>query len=439
MGQFGGGMNRIWHETRQAHTESYYAATANDAFDEGALNGADEADVCVIGAGYTGVSTALHLAEKGYKVVVLEANKLGWGASGRNGGHVGTGQRKEQADLEASLGAERAKILWDYGLEAVATVEARVQKHQIACDFKKGILHVANKASAVPGFHDGVRHLRDNYGYDQAEFVDGAGVEAMVGSSKYHAGYLDHGSRHLHPLNYLLGLARAAKQAGVRFYQDSPVTHYDKGEPAKVHTDKGSVVATYVVFATNGYLHKLEPRLARKIMPINNFVLATEPLSESVARSLIRDDVAVQDSLFVINYWKLSGDNRLIFGGGENYSSRFPADIKQFVRKYMLRVYPQLADVNIDYGWGGTLAITLNRMPSFGRLESNVFYGQGYSGHGVPTATMGGKLLAEAVSGTAERFDVLSSLPQPMFPGGTLLRWPGLVAGMLYYSLLDKL
>ncbi|MBB3168281.1 NAD(P)/FAD-dependent oxidoreductase [Simiduia aestuariiviva] len=432
-------MNRIWHETRQAHTDSYYAATANCTFDEGALQGAKVADVCVIGAGYTGVSAALHLAEKGYKVIVLEANKVGWGASGRNGGHVGTGQRKEQADLEATLGKETAKILWDFGLEAVATVEDRINKHQIQCDLKQGILHLANKASEVKDFEAGVRSLQTDYGYDQAEFVGKAQVDQMVGNSNYHAGYLDKGSRHLHPLNYLLGLAKAAQAAGVRFYQDSPVTHYSKGEPAVVHTPSGQVSATYVVFATNGYLNKLEPRLARKIMPINNFVLATEPLDDSTARSLIRDDVAVQDSLFVINYWKLSGDNRLIFGGGENYSSRFPADIKQFVRKYLLRIYPQLAGTRIDYGWGGTLAITLNRMPSFGRLEPNVFYGQGYSGHGVPTATMGGKLLAEVISGTAERFDVLASLPQPMFPGGTLLRWPGLVAGMLYYSLLDKL
>ncbi|UTA49610.1 FAD-binding oxidoreductase [Simiduia sp. 21SJ11W-1] len=432
-------MNRIWHETRQAHTDSYYAATANIQFEEGPLTGAETADVVVIGAGYTGVSTALHLAEKGYSVVVLEANRIGWGASGRNGGHVGTGQRKEQADLEASLGKERAKILWDFGLEAVATVEERIHKHKIQCDLKQGILHVANKASEVEDFRAGVNTLRNDYGYSQAEFVDKDQVGEMVGNQRYHAGYLDRGSRHLHPLNYLLGLASAARAAGVRFYQDSPVTHYDKGEPAVVHTGQGQVSATYVVFATNGYLSKLEPRLARKIMPINNFVLATEPLDDATAQSLIRDDVAVQDSLFVINYWKLSGDNRLIFGGGENYSSRFPSDIKSFVRKYMLRVYPQLANTRIDYGWGGTLAITLNRMPCFGRLEPNVFYGQGYSGHGVPTATMGGKLLAEAVSGTAERFDVMATLPQPTFPGGTLLRWPGLVAGMLYYSLLDKL
>ncbi|MDN3639814.1 FAD-binding oxidoreductase [Simiduia curdlanivorans] len=432
-------MNRIWHETKQAHTSSYYAATAKHQFDNGALVGHETTDVCVIGAGYTGVSAALHLAEKGYQVTVLEANQVGWGASGRNGGHVGTGQRKDQSDLETMLGQDKASLLWQFGLEAVATVESLVAKHQIDCDFKTGILHLASKAKEIPDFKAGVEHLRERYGYTQAEFLTKAQVDERVGSDKYHGGYLDSGSRHLHPLNYLLGLAKAAELAGVRFYQNSPVTHYVKGANPVVHTDQGSITAKFLVFATNGYLAGLEPRLARKIMPINNFVLATEPLPEAEARALIRDDTALQDSLFVINYWKLSGDNRLIFGGGENYTSRFPRDLKAFVQKYMLRVYPHLATKKVDYAWGGTLAITLNRMPNFGRLEPNVFYAQGYSGHGVPTATMAGKLLSEAVAGTAERFDVMASLPQPMFPGGTLLRWPGLVAGMLYYSLMDKL
>ena len=199
------------------------------------------------------------------------------------------------------------------------------------------------------------------------------------------------------------------------------------------------MTADYVVLGCNAYLGKLNNTMAARIMPINNFVLATEPLSDALARELIRDDVAVQDTLFVINYWKLSGDNRLLFGGGENYRQRFPRDIKAFVRKYMLRIYPQLTDTRIDYAWGGTLAITMNRMPSFGRLAGNVFYAQGYSGHGVPTATLAGKLMSEAIAGTAERFDLMANLPARAFPGGVLRRWPGLVLGMLYYSLLDKL
>ncbi|WP_250460857.1 NAD(P)/FAD-dependent oxidoreductase [Microbulbifer litoralis] len=421
------------------HTDSYYAASANPAPVYPQLEGEVDADVCVIGAGYTGLSSALHLAERGYRVVVLEAERIGWGASGRNGGHVGVGQRRGQQDLEKMLGAETARQLWDMSVEAVQLVEELVTRHGIRCDLKRGIMHLAAKRSHNEGLKEEVELLRERYGYGQMRYIDEAEARSLVGSERYFGAQVDSGSLHLHPLNYALGLADAAAAAGVRFFEHSRVTRYTGGSPCTVNTERGRVKAGNVVLACNGYLGGLEPRMAGKIMPINNFVLATEPLPESLARELIANDHALQDTLFVIDYWKLSGDNRLIFGGGENYSSRFPQDIRQFVRKYMLRVYPQLADTPIEFGWGGTLAITMNRMPHLGRLEPNVFYSQGYSGHGVPTATLAGKLIAEVVAGTEERFDVLARIPTPTFPGGTLLRWPGLVMGMLYYSLKDKL
>lgn len=421
------------------HTDSYYAASANPAPVYPQLEGEVDADVCVIGAGYTGLSSALHLAERGYRVVVLEAERIGWGASGRNGGHVGVGQRRGQQDLEKMLGAETARQLWDMSVEAVQLVEELVTRHGIRCDLKRGIMHLAAKRSHNEGLKEEVELLRERYGYGQMRYIDEAEARSLVGSERYFGAQVDSGSLHLHPLNYALGLADAAAAAGVRFFEHSRVTRYTGGSPCTVNTERGRVKAGNVVLACNGYLGGLEPRMAGKIMPINNFVLATEPLPEPLARELIANDHALQDTLFVIDYWKLSGDNRLIFGGGENYSSRFPQDIRQFVRKYMLRVYPQLADTPIEFGWGGTLAITMNRMPHLGRLEPNVFYSQGYSGHGVPTATLAGKLIAEVVAGTEERFDVLARIPTPTFPGGTLLRWPGLVMGMLYYSLKDKL
>jgi len=421
------------------HTDSYYAASANGAPFYGALEGDIEADVCIIGAGYTGLSSALHLAERGFKVVVLEAERIGWGASGRNGGHVGVGQRKGQEDLEKMLGLETAKALWDMGLEAVQLVEELIRKHDIQCDMKRGIMHLAAKPSHDAWLREEVELLNERYGYQQMRYADKSEVRSLVGSDRFHGGQIDDGSLHLHPLNYALGLADAAASAGVEFYEYSRVTSYRGGSPCVVNTAKGRVRARNVILACNGYLGDLEPRMAGRIMPINNFVLATEPLPEDLARELIANDYALQDTLFVINYWKLSGDNRLVFGGGENYTSRFPQDIRAFVRQYMLEVYPQLADTRIDYGWGGTLAITLNRMPSIGRLEPNVYYSQGYSGHGVPTATFAGKILSEVVAGTEERFDILARIPTRSFPGGTLLRWPGLVAGMLYYSLKDKL
>ena len=422
----------------EGYVASYYAASARPVVERPVLDCDVDADVCVIGGGFTGISAALHLAERGYSVVVLEAERVGWGASGRNGGHVGVGQRKSQPDLEATLGDDLARTLWEFSVESVELVRNLVHGHDINCDWKEGILHVAAKPSHVAHLRSEAAHLREKYGYEQIRFVQKSETDQMLGSDKFHGGQLDSGSAHLHPLNYILGLARTAENAGARIFEHSRVESFTRDESPTVRTASGVVRAKYVVFGCNAYLGRLNSRMAADIMPINNFMLATEPLTDADAKSLIRDDVAVQDSLFVINYWKLSGDNRLLFGGGENYSSRFPADIKAFVRKYMLRIYPQLSRTRIDYGWGGTLAITLNRLPSFGRLADNVFFAQGYSGHGITTGTMAGKMLAEVVSGTAERFDVMASLPVKRFPGGMHLRWPGLVLGMLYYSMLDK-
>lgn len=423
----------------EGYVDSYYAASAVGLIKRPAAEGTLEADVCVIGGGFTGVSAALHLAERGYDVVLLEAERVGWGASGRNGGHVGVGQRKDQQALEALVGEDIARICWDLSLEAVDLVKERIARHAIDCDLKAGILHVAAKPGHVEGLRDDARHLQQAYGYETVRFVDQAETRAMVGSHRFYAGELFTEAAHLHPLNYVLGLARAAESAGARIFENSKVTKISTGRSISINTESASVKARYLVLGCNAYLEKLNARMARKIMPINNFVLATEPLSEALARELIRDDVAVADTLFVINYWKLSGDRRLLFGGGETYRRHFPPDLKNFVRKYMLRVYPQLEETCIDYAWGGTLAITLNRLPSFGRLADNVFFAQGFSGHGVPTATMAGKLLAEAVAGTAERFDVMANLPTPTFPGGTLLRWPGMVLGLMYYGLRDRL
>lgn len=424
---------------RSTHTHSYYAASAKGLCDFDQLQGHQDADVCVIGAGYTGLSTALHLAQRGFSVALLEAERVGWGASGRNGGQVGSGQHIDQPELEAKVGQQRARALWDISIEAVQTVRDLVSQHDIDCDLKQGILEVTHRASDSDDYQSAAEHLQNHYGYQHISFINRAEIRQLVGSNNYQCGSLDSFSCHLHPLNYALGLARAATQAGVKIFENSRVSHYSKGQSSLVTTANGSVKAQFVILACNGYLEKLEPQMAGKIMPINNFMLATEPLDEALCRELIRDDSAIADALFVVDYWRISGDNRLLFGGGENYTRRFPNDIKSFVRKYMLRVYPQLQNTRIDYGWGGTLAITVNRMPHFGRLGDNVFFAHGYSGHGVAMATMAGKLIAEAVAGTAERFDVMVNYPTHSFPGGILLRWPGLVAGMLFYSLRDKL
>ncbi len=403
------------------------------------LCGDAETDVCIIGGGYTGLSTAIHLRKLGFKVVLLEANRIGWGASGRNGGHVGTGQRADQAALEKWVGLDAAKGLWQLGLDAVRKVESLVNEFDIQCEFGEGNLHLASKSSHADDLESEVAHLKNTYNYNGASYLSSDQVAELTSAQGSYGGMLDSGARHLHPLKYALGLKHAAMQLGAELYENTPALTYQEGGKTVIKTPEGRVRARVLVLACNGYLGNLEPRIAGNMMPINNFMIATEPLSEELKTRINRDQLSMSDSLFVINYWKLSEDGRMIFGGGENYTSRFPSDIKSFVRPYMLKLYPELKHCTIDYGWGGTLGITMNRMPDFGRLSNSIFYAQGFSGHGVPTATLAGELLALAINGQSEKFDLMASVPTHRFPGGTLLRWPGLVAGMLFYSLLDKL
>jgi gamma-glutamylputrescine oxidase len=420
------------------HPDSYYAATMNRSLECPALRGDLRADVCVIGGGYTGLSSAIHLAERGYSVVLLEAERIGWGASGRNGGQCSVGQRKAQDDLEEAYGKEEAHRLWDLGVEAVAVVRDLIGRYSIDCDLKRGCLQTALKHSDAAWYRRYADHMQAEYGFEM-RYLEGAELEYLSGTDVFCGGLVEYASAHLHPLNYALGLADAARSLGVQIFEKSRVENYDRNRPTRVLTAQGSVTADYVVLGCNGYLERLEPRIAGKIMPLNNFIIATEPLSQEQQRLINPEDLCAYDAKFVVNFWKLSGDGRMLFGGGENYTRRFPSDIKSFVRKRMLPLYPQLADARIDYGWGGTLAVTMNRMPSFGRLEPDVYYALGFSGHGVQMATLAGKLIAEAVEGTAERFDVMARIPSPTFPGGTLLRWPGLVAGMLYHALKDRI
>ncbi|MFQ5958376.1 MAG: NAD(P)/FAD-dependent oxidoreductase [Alphaproteobacteria bacterium] len=425
--------------TRPAHAASYYAASANPSPDRPALAGDVDCDVCVVGGGFTGLSTALHLAERGYSVVVLESHRIGWGASGRNGGQLGSGLRSGASAMLARFGRDHARRLWDLAEEAKATVRGRIARHAIACDYKPGVLLAAAKPRHTAWMAREVELRREHFDYPHARLVSAAEVRAMVATGRYHGGVFDAGAGHLHPLNYALGLARAAEDAGAGLFEDSPATAVESGSRAVVRTARGRVRARYVVLCCNGYLGRLERRIAGKIMPIANYMLATEPLGAERAGALVPDDIAVCDSNFVVDYFRLSADRRLLFGGGETYSGREPRDPKRFVRKYMLRVFPGLADAGIDYAWGGMLAITLNRLPQFGRLAGDVYFAHGFSGHGVALTSLAGKLIAEAIAGTAERFDLFAAISHRDFPGGTLLRKPGLVLGMLYYGLRDRL
>lgn len=425
------------------HPASYYAATVKGAPATQRLTEDKSCDVCIVGAGYTGLSAALHLAKKGFDVIVLEAARIGWGASGRNGGQMGTTHRKTQAELETMLGMTRAHAMWELAKDSVATVTSIIKDYDIECDLKPGVLHAAWKESDMPDLKAEAEHMARTYDYNKLSVLSRDEIRQEVDTECYSGGVLDEGGAHLHPLNYALGMARAAISHGAKIYEQTRVLDVTKDAPAKIKTVHGTVTAKQVILACNGYLGNLEPRVAGYIMPINNFIIATQPLGDA-AKTLIPNNVAIQDTKFVIDYYRLSADGRLLFGGGENYSRHFPRDIASFVRKPMLRVFPQLKDTHIDYAWGGTLAITMKRMPQFGRFAPNLFYGHGYSGQGVNVATLGGKLLAEAVAaeasghGLPERFNLMASIEATKFPGGTWLRYPGLVAGMLFYAMRDR-
>jgi gamma-glutamylputrescine oxidase len=421
------------------HVPSYYLATAIGLIERPALHGAVDCDVAVVGGGYSGLSAALHLAERGYSVVLLEAQRVAWGASGRNGGQLNTGLRKGPSDLVAAYGRDWAKRLFAMAEEAKAMVHERIARHAIACDLKPGVMLAALKERDQGWMREEVEVSRTVFGYDKLTLLDRDRIRARVASPRYCAGMLDAGAAHLHPLNYALGLARAAEAVGARIFEGSPVTALERGKTVSLTTPTGRVTARFAVLAGNAYLGRLEPRIAGAIMPINNYIIATEPLGEARARALIADDVAVHDTKFVVDYYRLSADRRLLFGGGETYSRHGPADIAGFVRPHMLRVFPQLADVRIDHAWGGTLAITLSRLPQIGRLEPNLYFAHGFSGQGVALTGLAGKLIAEAIAGQAERFDVFARLEHRNFPGGTWLRRPAQVLGMLYYSLRDKM
>ncbi len=432
-------MNVLYANDRPGkYPASYYHATADELEKFPPVTGEVKCDVCVIGAGYTGLSAALHLAEKNHDVVLLDAHRIGWGASGRNGGQLASGQRVEQGALEKMFDLEQAKTLWQLGHDANALVRDLITKHNINCDLKDGVIHANHRQRFTKHSLSEVEHLNTVYGYDKISFLDRQTIRQLLDTNAYCSGTLDMGGAHLHPLKLAFGLARAAVKAGVQIFEQSEVLNLAQTDPATVTTANGKVTARFVVVACNGYLGDLDKKTARHVMPINNFIIATRPLDRNLAASLIANDAAVADSKFVINYYRLSADNRLLFGGGENYSYRFPADIKAFVRKPMLEIYPQLKDTKIDYGWGGTLAITMNRLPFMKHLKPNILTAGGYSGEGLGMGTFAGKLMADAIDGTAGKFDIMSSIPTQKFPGGKVSRAPLLALAMLYYSLRDK-
>lgn len=421
------------------YPRSYYADRATPLPPFPSATGDLSCDVCVVGAGFMGLSTAYHLALRGYDVILLDAQRVGFGASGRNGGQVSMGQRLDQDDLEAIVGTEHAHRMWDIGAQAVDLVRGLTKMDEVETQLHPGIIHTVHKKRYHAHNQSYVAHMSEHYGYDKLRVLEADECRTLVRSDAYYGGTLDMGSGHIDPFQLVLGLARLCVAAGVRIHEQSRVTQIDHSDPAILHTDTARITARYVVMGCNGYLGRMDETVAQKVMPINNFIVATEPMTPQQQETIIQNNYAVADSKFVVNYFRFSDDHRLLFGGTESYGYTFPKDIAKAVRKPLAQIFPQLKDIGFDHAWGGTLGITMNRLPHYERLAGNVFSLSGFSGSGVALATLSGQIAAETIAGQAERFDIMADVPSPRFPGGVKFRSPLLVLAMLWYSLRDRL
>ena len=430
---------------------SYYIASANEQPAYAPLEAEIEADVCVVGGGFAGLSAAIELADRGYSVVVCEANTIGWGASGRNGGQIIAGLACEQSVIERVIGLDAAKQVWQMTLEALDLVRSRIKRFKIDCDFQEGFLGVAVNERKGTALREWLDEMAKKYHYD-ASWIAPQDIKLWIDSPRYHSGYFDQHSGHLHPLNYCLGLARGAASLGVHIFQHSSITSTRKGQGLDfgstfLHTHKGRVKAKYVVLAGNVYLPELSPELApsiaQRIMPVGTYIIATERIDATLAKQLIPTKAAVCDTNFVLDYFRFAKDHltdnqRMIYGGRVSYSAMTPPNLTQTMQARMAETFPQLKNVKVEYTWGGFVDITMNRAPDFGQISPNVYYLQGFSGHGVALTGMAGKLVAEAIAGQTMRLDLMAKIPHHDFFGGKLLRKPALVLGMAWYQLRDK-
>lgn len=420
------------------HTASYYAASANPAPARPPLNGSHETDVCVIGAGYTGISTALFLLEQGFRVTVLEAAKVGFGASGRNGGQIVNSYSRDIDVIERTLDRPQAQLLGEMAFEGGRVIRQRVAAYDIQCDLKDGGVFAAFTSSQMKQL-EAQKALWERYGNNQLELLDTRRIRETVATDIYAGGMLDKSGGHVHPLNLVLGEAAAVESLGGIIHEQSGAIRVDQATSPVVHTEHGQVTAKFVVVAGNAYLGNLIPALATKSMPCGTQVIATEPLEHELAHSLLPQDYCIEDCSYLLDYYRLSADKRLIFGGGVAYGARDPANVEAKLRPNLLKTFPQLKNTRIDYAWTGNFLLTLSRLPQVGRLGDNIYYSQGCSGHGVTYTHLAGKIIAEALSGQAKRFDAFASLPHYPFPGGRLFRVPLTALGAWYYQVRDKL
>ncbi|MBV1787858.1 FAD-binding oxidoreductase [Marinobacterium sp. D7] len=423
-----------------SHTTSYYAASANDKRIRPPLKDQVEADVCIIGAGFTGLSTALHLAEQGFKVVVLEATRIGFGASGRNGGQIVHSYSRDIDFIERHYGQATGRAMGAMAFEGGRIIRRLVKDYDIQCDLKDGGIFAACNNKQFDELKE-KQALWQSHGHKDLELLSASETRRYIGTNRYKGALLDRSGGHFHPLNLVLGEAQAFESLGGAIYEGSPAVKVVEGDRVKIHTPKGCVSANFLVVAGNAYLGDLLPKLQAKAMPCGTQVVTTAPLSAAQQRELLPQDQCVEDCNYLLDYFRLSGDGRLIYGGGVTYGAREPGKIESLIRPKMLKTFPQLNSVKIDFAWTGNFLLTLMRLPQLGRVSAraNIYYAQGYSGHGVTCSHLAGKVLADAIQGQAERYDIFASLPQYPFPGGRMLRVPYTAIGAAYYNLRDKL
>lgn len=420
---------------------SFYRSSVEDLNSQDQLTSNIDVDICIIGGGLTGISSAINLSKKGYSVILCEARKIGWGASGRNGGQLGIGMRKDQFTIEKKLGLRHAKELWSLGLEAVDEVKNLIKDNEIDCHLVNGVMSTACFEKDIDEYKFEIEHMSKNYDFEGYRFFNKEEIREEINSKMYLAGLLNSGSYHLNPLKLTIGLARVAQKNNVKFFENTPIEKIrEEGDKVQVISKKGLIRANRVVVACNGYLDSILGSKKNKFMPINNYVVATESLGEKRAREIIKNNYAVCDTRFIIDYYRFSEDWRMVFGGGETFTSNFVKNATSFVSKRMIKVFPQLQKVKIDYSWGGTLAITVNRLPHFGTLMNNkVSYALAYSGHGLALSVLAGKLIAENIHGHHERFKFFSDINHMSIPFGSIFRRPIYSSAILYYKIRDYL
>ena len=420
-----------------SYPNGYYAASRNSAPERPSVNGVVDTDICVVGAGYSGISAALHLAEKGYQVVVVEGARIGWGASGRNGGQIVNGFNAALDVIGRRYSEDTVNQIGSWMQEGAKIIRERVTKYKIECDLKDKNLFTACNAKQMRGFEEKQKLWR-KHGMDDHELLDKDALREHVGSDVYCGGMIDHSGGHMHPLNLVLGEAAAVEQNGGKIYEMSPVVSVVQSGPAPVvKTDAGEVHCKTLILCGNAYLGYVVPKLEYRVMPVSTQIVATEPLGDNLARSVLPTDICVEDARYILDYFRLSGDKRLLFGGGTVYGGTDPSDIQAKLRPHIDKVFPQIKGVSIEYAWSGNFALSFSRVPQLGRLDDNIYFAHGYSGHGVTGSHLFGRILSEAVDGDLSRFDVFAKLPWYPFPGGRTFRVPYSAVGSWWYAMRD--